>query len=251
MKTSLYPESISLVRAGLLTVCLAAFGFGCQPGTGGANLQEIKDGQKQILERLDKLEKTLLANAPRPAPRPAPQIDYDKVYDIEVGASPVRGAKDAAATLVEFSDFQCPYSQRAQPLIEQLLEAFPQDLRHVFKNFPLQFHQRAKPAALACLAAGKQGKYWEMSKLLFENPRKLEDADLTAFAQSIGLDTAQFEKDLKSEDTEKIIRQDLEQVQRSAVTGTPTLFLNGKRVRDRSFEALKKEIETLVQQKQG
>ena len=242
--TSPSPAARLVIVTGVMALCLALAGFGCQGAPGSADLKEIRDGQKQILERLDKL-----IAAQRPAPRPGPQIDYNKVYDIELGSSPVRGDKDAKVTLVEFSDFQCPYSQRAQPLIQQLLDAFPQGFRHVYKNFPLQFHNRAKPAALACLAAGKQGKFWEMHKLLFENPRNLEDADLKTYAQKVGLDLAQFEEDLKSEQIEKLIQEDLDQVRKATVTGTPTLFLNGKRVQDRSPEAMKKDIETLLQAK--
>jgi protein-disulfide isomerase len=176
-----------------------------------------------------------------------PAVDYNKVYDIKVGQSPVRGAKDAKVTLIEFSDFQCPYSKRAQPLIAALLKAYPDDLRHVYKNFPLRFHKEAMPAAKACLAAGLQGKFWEMEAILFENPKNLQDKDLKKYAKEIGLDVDQFEKDFSSEEVDKLVQEDLAEAKKAKVTGTPTLFLNGKRVQNRSEEVMKKDIQTLLE----
>ena len=169
--------------------------------------------------------------------------------DIKIGQSPVRGAQDAKITLIEFSDFQCPYSKRAQPLIEELLKAYPDDLRHVYKNFPLRFHKEAMPAAKACLAAGRQGKFWEMEELIFENPKNLQGKDLKKYAEKIGLDLQQFEKDFKSEEIDKLVQQDIAEAKKAKVTGTPTLFLNGKRVKNRSEEAMKTEIKSLLEGK--
>ncbi len=178
-----------------------------------------------------------------------PTVDYSKVYDIKIGQSPVRGAKDAKVTLIEFSDFQCPYSKRVQPLIEKLLKAYPDDLQQVYKNFPLRFHKEAMPAAKACVAAGLQGKFWEMEELIFENPKKLQDKDLKKYAEEIGLDPQQFEKDFNSEEVDKLVQEDLAEAKKAKVTGTPTLFLNGKRVQNRSEEAMKQEIKTLLEGK--
>lgn len=220
---------------------------GCQGKATRDALAELREGQRQILERLDRLEKGQQQMLSSPVfARQRPQIDYSKIYDIQIGGSPVRGAPDGKVTLVEFSDFQCPYSQRAQAVIQQLLEAFPNDLKHVYKNFPLSFHKRAMPAAQACLAAGLQGKFWEMHALVFSHPQNLEDQDFKAHAQKLGLDLARFEADLQSEAVLKRIEADTEDAKKAEVMGTPTLFLNGKRVADRSFEAMKKEIETLL-----
>ena len=172
------------------------------------------------------------------------------MYDIKIGASPVRGGKDAKVTLVEFSDVQCPYSQRVQPLVKALLEAYPDDLQHVYKNFPLRFHKEAMPAAKACVAAGMQGKFWEMHALVFENPKKLQDEDLKKYAKKVGLNVEQFEKDYKSDQAQKRVDEDLAEAKKVSVTGTPTLFLNGKRVRDRSEAAMKKEIDAILQGQQ-
>jgi protein-disulfide isomerase len=235
-----------------LLIAVCAGWAACTGGTdGGTGLKGLQQGQKKILERLEKIEKTqqeILTSLKQRSPRRA-AVDYNKVYNIKIGDSPVRGSKDAAVTLVEFSDFQCPYSGRAQPLITKLMETYPNDLRHVFKNFPLRFHKHAMPAAKACMAAHLQGKFWEMDKLVFENQRKLDDKDLRRYAAKIGLDMQRFDKDFKSDAVAKQVEADLQEGRRVRVTGTPTLFLNGKRVRKRSVEAMKKEIDAILKGK--
>jgi protein-disulfide isomerase len=134
-------------------------------------------------------------------------------------------------------------------LIEKLLEAYPEDLQHVYKNFPLGFHKEAMPAAKACLAADMQGKFWEMEELVFKNPKKLTDEDLKGYAKKIGLDMQRFEKDYKSEEVEKRVKEDMTQARKAQVSGTPTLFLNGKRVKNRSEEAMKGEIKSILEGK--
>jgi protein-disulfide isomerase len=218
----------------------------------GDELEDLMDGQKAILERIEKIEKSqkeFLTSWNKRFPK-RPSIDYSKVYDIKIGKSPARGGKDAKVTLVEFSDFQCPYSQRAQPLIEKLLKAYPENLQHVYKNFPLQFHKEALPAAKACLAADMQGKFWEMSQLVFKNPKKLTDKDLKGYAKKIGMDMERFEKDYKSEEVDERVKEDMKEAKKVQVTGTPTLFLNGKRVQNRSEEAMKAEIKSILEGKQ-
>lgn len=243
---------ICFYKVGLvLGVCLGLFACTVETDLGPDGLKELREGQKAILERIEKIEKTqkeMLASLQKRSPK-RPTVDYNKIYDIKVGQSPVRGAKDAKVTLIEFSDFQCPYSKRAQPLIEGLLKAYPDDLQHVYKNFPLRFHKEAMPAARACLAAGRQGKFWEMEAMIFENPKNLQDKDLKKYAKEIGLDLQQFEKDFNSEAVDNLVQEDLAEAKKAQVTGTPTLFLNGKRVQNRSEEAMKQEIETLLEGK--
>ncbi len=243
---------IRFIKVGVLVaVCVGLIACTVEKDWGPDGLKELKEGQKSILERIEKIEKTqneLLASWQKTSPK-RPAVDYDKVYDIEVGQSPVRGAKEAKITLIEFSDFQCPYSKSAQPLIEKLLKAYPDDLRHVYKNFPLRFHKEAMPAAKACLAAGMQGKFWEMEAIVFENLKNLQDKDLKKYAGEIGLDMEQFEKDFSGEEVDKLVQEDLAEARKASVTGTPTLFLNGKRVQNRSEEAMTQDIQTLLEGK--
>jgi protein-disulfide isomerase len=244
--------TVGLVSS-VIVVALCSEFLGCESETETHQaLNEIREGQKKILEEIDEIEKTqkkILAASSRPT-RKRPQIDYNKFWDIDIGRSPLRGPKNAKATLVEFSDFQCPYCKRAQPLIRDLLEAFPEDLRHVFKHFPLGFHKRAMPAARACEAARLQDKFWDMQKLVWENPKKLEDENLRGYAKQIGLDMERFDRDYGRGKLEKRIQADIKEGRRIQVTGTPTLFLNGKRVRKRDFDAMKQEIEALLKTKQ-
>jgi len=243
-------EKIRFIKVGLaVVVCVGLVACTVETDSGPDGLKELREGQKAMLDRIEKIEKTqkeLLAALHKRSPN-RPAVDYNKVYDIKIGQSPVRGAKDAKVTLIEFSDFQCPYSKRVQPLIEALLKAYPDNLQHVYKNFPLRFHKQAMPAAKACLAAGLQGKFWEMEAILFENAKNLEDKDLKKYAKEIGLDVDQFEKDFHSEEVEKLVQEDIAEAKKAKVTGTPTLFLNGKRVQNRSEEVMKKDIQALLE----
>ncbi len=235
------------IHTGCIIGILAVVCMGCDGAVpfSDSGLKELQEGQKKILERLEALEKSQkeILTAAKGRGRQRPKVDYNKVHKIPDGKSAERGAKKAKVTIVEFSDYQCPFSKRAQPLINQLLEAFPNDLKHVFKNFPLRFHKRAEPAAKACIAAGNQGKFWEMQALVFENPKKLEDEDLKGYAEKLALDMGRFNSDFQSKDAAKEIQDDMALGRKVGVTGTPTLFINGKRVKQRNFEAMKADIE--------
>ncbi len=230
------------IKIGIAFIALAGW-LGCDAGGVGSSqgIKELQKGQKKILERMDKLEKLVVASGKKS--RKGPPIDYNKVHNIKIDNSPFRGPKDAKVVLVEYSDLQCPYSKKAKPLINDLLKAFPNDLMHVWKNFPLGFHKQAKAGAKACMAAGNQGKFWEMQELAFKNSKKLEDNDLKKYAKKIGLDLAQFEKDFEGEQLGKQIQNDMIEAKKIMVRGTPTLFINGKRVKTRTFDAMKKNIE--------
>lgn len=128
--------------------------------------------------------------------------------------------------------------------MDQLLAAFPKDLRFVYKHMPLtQIHANALPAAKASVAAGRQGKFWEMYDKLFQNSRNLSPENIRKMAEEIGLDLEKFERDMNSPEVEQLVQADVELARRAGVRGTPTFFLNGKRVTNRSFEALKAMIE--------
>ncbi len=128
--------------------------------------------------------------------------------------------------------------------MDQLLAAYPQDLRLVMKQFPLtSIHQNAMNASKAALAAGKQGKFWEMHETLFKNNRALTVDDLKKYAAGLGLDAAKFEADMNSPETGKLISEEMAQAQAADVTGTPTLFINGKRVMNRTLEGMKAMVD--------
>jgi protein-disulfide isomerase len=128
-----------------------------------------------------------------------------------------------------------------------VLEAYPTQVKLVFKQYPLSFHTYARPAALATLAAKRQGKFWEMHDKIFENQANLGDAQgnnrFAEFAKQIGLAMDRYEKDLKDPTLEETLVKDVKDGNDAQVTGTPTLYLNGRKVNDRSFEGFKKLIE--------
>lgn len=167
----------------------------------------------------------------RPAPPPPRRPtgpDPDEIHDVKIGDSPFKGPADAKVTIVEFSDFQCPYCGRVTPTLEQLLEEYPDEVRVVYKHLPLSFHPHALPAAKASVAAGRQGKFWEMHDRLFENQRQLSEEKYVEIAREIGLDVERFLEDYKSEAVAAEVAQDMNEARRLGVTGTPGFFVNGR-----------------------
>jgi len=180
-----------------------------------------------------------------------PPEDLGKVHEIEVAHTPVLGPKDAPVMIVEFVDFQCPFCARFHPPITEVRKQFPEKVNVMIKNFPLSFHPQARPAAKAALAAGEQGKYFEMADALLANGNQLSEEKFAELAGQIGLDVEKFKKDYKDKDSkwEEMINADLEQGKKVDVHGTPTIFINGKKAQVRDVEGYKREIEAILNQK--
>lgn len=161
------------------------------------------------------------------------------------GRDRVRGRADAPVTLVEYADFECPYSGHAYFIIRQLLEDLNGTFSFVFRHFPLtQIRPHALPAALAVEAADMQGAFWEMHDLLFEQQYRLEPEYLLAFAQVLGLDIEQFIIDMTSDGAAARVRRDFVGGIRSGVDGTPTFYINGQRHNGLyDYDTLRKVIE--------
>ncbi|MFB3880776.1 MAG: DsbA family protein [Armatimonadota bacterium] len=141
-----------------------------------------------------------------------------------------RGPADAPVTLVEYADFQCSHCQAAHPAIERMLTFFGDRVRFVFRHFPVvSTHPQAERAALAADAAGRQGRFWEMERRLFEARGALADRDLISYARELGLDTDRFRRDMDDQDLLAKIRRQKMVGLRSGVNGTPTIYLNGVR----------------------
>ena len=224
----------------VLTAMVMMGGCGATP----QDVEELKKNQKDILAKLEALTADVKAAAARPAAPAAPgQPDPNKIYALSVGGSPVKGPADAKVKIIEFSDYQCPFCSQADALIGQVLTANP-DVAFVYKQFPLtSIHPNALPAAKAALAAGKQGKYWEMHEILFKNQRALGADQLKEYAKQAGLDVPKWEKDMNSQEITDQINNDMKEAQAAEVRGTPTIFVNGKRVMNRSVEGFKQLID--------
>jgi protein-disulfide isomerase len=162
----------------------------------------------------------------------AAQPTVPAVVDVSVDDDPARGPEDAAVTIIEFSDFQCPYCGRFfQQTLPQLMARYGDRVRFVYRDFPLdQIHPNARNAAIAAECADDQGKFWEYHDVLFSNQQALGVADLKRYAEQLGLDTDAFSKCLDSQQYNDEVNADLRDGIQAGVSGTPTFFINGRRV---------------------
>jgi protein-disulfide isomerase len=153
----------------------------------------------------------------------------------------IQGPANAAVTLVEYGDYECPYCGAAYPIVKELQARMGDGLKFVFRNFPITTsHPHAEQAAEAAEAADAQGSFWPMHDLLYENQRRLRDQDLHAYAEQLGLDVEQFDKDLAEHVHASRVREDFMSGVRSGVNGTPSFYVNGAR-HDDSYD-----LETLL-----
>ena len=164
-------------------------------------------------------------------------MDIGFSQQIDITGAPVRGKADAPVTLVVFSDFECPWCAKLEPLLAQLLAANADTVRVVFKHLPLPMHPQAEPAALAAIAAQRQGKFWEMHDALFA-VQQWTPAAITETATRIKLDMTRFQADLNSQETRTQLAKDTADAQAAEVAATPSVFVNGRPVRERSLPAL-------------
>ncbi len=171
-------------------------------------------------------------------------IEINYTAQVDITGSPFKGAADAPVVIVEYSDFQCPYCNRLQPTLKRVLEMYPGKVKLVFKNLPLiRIHKFAMNAALAAMAAKQQGKFWEFHDELFANYNRLNDEKIEEIARKVGLDMERFERDKKAPAVRNIINRDMQEAARNNVRGTPTLFINGRRLKNRSIDGFKQAIE--------
>jgi len=147
---------------------------------------------------------------------------------VEAGENPSIGPATAPVTIVEFSDFQCPYCSRVLPALKRVQETYGDRVRVVFRDFPLQMHPQAPKAAEAAACAAEQGKFWPMHDRLFENQAKLQVADLKQHAAEVGLESAKFDECLDSGRRATDWQRDLSEGTGYGVTGTPAFFINGR-----------------------
>ena len=203
------------------------------------NFKKIIDEEIKRADALSKakgltgenLYKALVLSAPKEAapPQAAEAPEDDGRHLVVVGDSPVIGDKNAPVTIVEFSDFECPFCSRGAETLKELLEKNPGKVKIVFKHFPLEFHKSAPLAARAAVAANKQGKFWEYHDMLFKNQKALGRDNLVSYAQQLQLNMAKFEADLDNAELDKVIEADKAAAGKVGVRGTPHFFINGTR----------------------
>jgi protein-disulfide isomerase len=185
------------------------------------------------------------ATKPAKAAAGKPPVDDKKVYPVKTtSADPFKGGKNAPITIVEFSDFQCPFCGRVNPTLKQVQDKYGDKVKIVFKQNPLSFHKDAPLAAEATLAAHAQGKFWPMHDLLFKNQRALKRPELEKYAQEIGLNLEKFKADLDSHKFKAQVDGDIAEARKHGATGTPSFFINGRKLRGaQPFPSFERVIE--------
>ena len=176
---------------------------------------------------------------PKPRPdskkkprKPRRKEDPATVYKVPmpVGDPHIKGAEQALVTIMEFSEFQCPFCKRVNPTLKRLLEAYPNELRIIFRHNPLGFHKHALGASMATLAAGEQGKFWEMHDILFANTRSLQKEKLEGYAREVGLNMDRFQAFMKAHRGSERIDADQRLAKQLGARGTPGFFINGRKL---------------------
>ncbi|MBU1568224.1 MAG: thioredoxin domain-containing protein [Proteobacteria bacterium] len=168
------------------------------------------------------------------------------VVDVDTTGAPFKGPSDAPVTITLFTDFECPYCRQIIPLLDEILERNPKNVKLSFKNLPLKFHKFAEPSAKAALAANEQGKFWAFHDRLFAET-KLTEESIKKTAVEVKLDIPRFEKDMESPKIQSMLQKDILDAQSAGVTGTPTIFINGRTPRQRSLEGLQVIIDDELQ----
>jgi protein-disulfide isomerase len=181
-----------------------------------AKQQKAREGISKLIENLKEQHHVQVAlEAPE-----LPRIEVEP-------KGPSRGPNNAPVTVVEFSDFQCPFCGREYPVIERLMKEYEGKVRLVFRNYPLDFHPFAHKAAESAACAGDQGKFWELHNKMFENQQKLAVDDLKGYAKGLGIDEAKFASCLDSGAKKGAVDEDQKAGTEAGVNGTPAFFING------------------------
>ncbi|MCC6764121.1 MAG: thioredoxin domain-containing protein [Deltaproteobacteria bacterium] len=173
-------------------------------------------------------------------------VDKLRAPTVEVATAgrPERGGAKAPVTIVEFSDYQCPFCKRGEDSVQKVVDTYGDKVRVVFRDYPLPFHERARPAAEAAACANAQGKFWEYNKKLFANQSALGDDNLKQYAKDLGLDTAKFDECYAKKPYSAAIDKDLADGVMAGVNGTPAFFINGRALSGaQPFEKFKEIID--------
>lgn len=167
---------------------------------------------------------------------------------IDISNSPILGDETAPVTIAIYDDFECPYCAKSVPLLKQVIEKYQGRVKMAFKNFPLSSHRNARNAALTALAANQQGKFWEVHDLLFENYNSLNPKKIDDLAAQTGLDMEQLKKDRADPRLNALITGDINEGTAIGVRGTPTVFINGRLLQERSMAGFSRLIEEELRQ---
>lgn len=215
------------VLSALLTFGLAAVLSSCGPSQADLD-KAIGDYLAKNPQALQKpIQEALKKQMPQRKPELPLEERIKNAVKVDLNNAPTKGPENAPITIVEFSDFQCPFCARVLPNIDQVMKANEGKVRLAFRQHPLSFHQNAMSAAKAALAANEQGKFWQLHDLLFANQKDLSDESIKKLAQQAGLNMSKFEAAWKSNKFDAQIEADIKFATSNGATGTPAFFING------------------------
>jgi protein-disulfide isomerase len=210
----------------------------------GATLDQVRAPIKSMLtqERIQNVRDAYLNTLKAKTPVRV-MLDPPRAA-VRAGTSPAKGPASAPIELIEFADFQCPYCLAASPTVKRVLDTYGDRIRFVYRNFPLQNHPDARPAAEAAQCANQQGQFWAYHDRLFGVPGKLSDADLKKTAADLGLDAARFNACVDQHQYKSVIDADAKAGAEAGVSGTPAFFVNGRLLSGaQPFDAFKRVID--------
>lgn len=198
----------------------------------GADVDQIKIGPRDDV--------LFLSN---PKDNSVQVLNLSFIHEIDIAGSPFKGPANAPVAIVVFSDFQCPYCARIGGVIDQVMQQYPKETKVVFKHFPLTMHRFAMQAAKASVAADSFGKFWEYHDLIFQNYSTLTEQKLEEFRETLKLDKAKFDKRMNDPKTLEKVQKDAKAGTDAGITGTPSVFVNGRQVRPANLEGIKAAVE--------
>ena len=210
---------------------------------GGQTLEQIKPRIVQYLKGQKQDERRTAFIAELKKKYPTAVALKPPVVDVAAAGRPERGPKNASVTIIEFSDYQCPFCQKAEDVVDQVMKTYADKIRLVYRDYPLPFHPNARPASEAAACANAQGKFWEYHAKLFHGDG-LEPEKLKTYADQVGLDRKKFDDCLEKKPFKAEIDKDVKDGEKAGVNGTPAFFINGRMLSGaQPFEKFKEVID--------
>ena len=210
---------------------------------GGQTLEQIEPRIVQYLKGQKQDERRTAFIAELKKKYPTSVALKPPVVDVAAAGRPERGPKNASVTIIEFSDYQCPFCQKAEDVVDQVMKTYADKVRLVYRDYPLPFHPNARPASEAAACANAQGKFWEYHAKLFHGDG-LEPEKLKTYADQVGLDRKKFDDCLEKKPFKAEIDKDVKDGEKAGVNGTPAFFINGRMLSGaQPFEKFKEVID--------
>lgn len=214
---------------------------------GNKTLAEMKEQIRQMLVSQKMMKATNQAVDDLKKKYPVEIYLKEPKIEVDISGHPSRGPENAKVTIVEFSDFQCPFCKKFTSTIDQVVKDYPKDVRHVFRNLPLPMHNQARGAGKSAVCADRQGKFWQYREVLFNNNTMMDEQNLRKYAEQVGLDLVKYDECLKDASVDKFLDDDLAYANKVGARGTPTSFVNGVLFSGaRPYEELKQVIDQKI-----